>query len=349
MFRCPTCIAVLIEPRARRCETCGQNLRRRQPLVLGDAARVSSRHLPIDRVLADSAARQLAPSWHDPGTSKVAPRVTSAPVLTPMPVPEPVLAPAAVAPAPVVEPEPLIVPLIARMHTATSAAPVLDPEPIVEAEPVVEPVALHIVEPVVEPEAELELDEPEPEPVLDIAPISEPVAPVDVEAMDAIEEPAPRVELFDQFAAELAELADGVDDEPVVVAQPLPLSPLEAMLAPFVEAPHEVPMRRHMDPLPTPKPEASATSAPTEPGQILLAVGGEPVRYVDAEMEDALDMLARAAREEILAANAPEPVDSDEPTRGVSSEGPWLAPIRKAWEPPADEGPEGKRWGFRRK
>jgi hypothetical protein len=325
MFRCPTCIAVLVEPRTRRCATCGQNLRRRQPLVLGDTSRVSSIHLPIDRVLADSAARKLAPATFEPVHAPVAPRVTHTPMLAPVPAPivtpEPALAPAAVvtapAPAPTVEPEPLIVPLVARTHTATNAAtaPAIEPEPMIEREPV-EPepvVALRIVEPLV--------DEPETEP-----------GPA----------PAPRVELFDQFAAELAE---GVDDEPVVVAQLTPLSPLEAMLAPFVEAPHDVPMRRHMDPLP--KPEAS-TPAPAEPGQILLAVGGEPVRYVDSEMEEALDLLARAAREEILAANAPAPdIDNDLPRKTV--DGPWLAPIRKAWEPPADDEPDGKRWSFRRK
>jgi hypothetical protein len=318
--------------------------------VLGEAAKVSSKHLPIDRVLADSAARTLAPTTYEPTASKVAPRVTSAPVLAPMPAPAvepaPVLAPAAAAPAPVVEPmlepEPLIVPLIARIHTATAAAPALAPEPMLEPEPVIEPVALHIVEPlVVEPEPEVEVEvEVEPEPPLALVAEPEP----EVVETEAIVEPLPQVELFDQFAAELADLAEGVDDGPVVVEAPKPLSPLEAMLAPFVEAPHEVPMRRHMDPLPAPKPEASSAS-----DQILLAVGGEPVRYVDADMEDALDVLARAAREEILATNAPEPAQPDAAAHRPAGEGPWLAPIRKAWEPPADDASDAKRWTFRRR
>src|SRR3954451_17587411 len=61
MFRCPTCIAVLAEPRARRCETCGQNLRRREPFVLGDATRVSSLQLPIDRWMAERSVTPRTP------------------------------------------------------------------------------------------------------------------------------------------------------------------------------------------------------------------------------------------------------------------------------------------------
>ncbi len=48
MFRCPTCVTVLEDPRAKRCPTCGENLRRHPPLVLGQSARVSAKLQTID-------------------------------------------------------------------------------------------------------------------------------------------------------------------------------------------------------------------------------------------------------------------------------------------------------------
>ena len=35
MFRCPTCVSVLVDPTVRRCAVCGENFRRRPPTVLG--------------------------------------------------------------------------------------------------------------------------------------------------------------------------------------------------------------------------------------------------------------------------------------------------------------------------
>jgi hypothetical protein len=81
---------------------------------------------------------------------------------------------------------------------------------------------------------------------------------------------------------------------------------------------------------------------------LLLAVGGEPVRYVEEDLESALDELARAAREEILAVNAPAPPVAIE-REPMADEAPWLAPIRKAWEPPAEAEAPRPRWSFRRR
>ncbi len=52
-FRCPTCIAILPDAHVRRCNSCGQALRRRQPRVLGDEHRIGARILPIDRWMLD--------------------------------------------------------------------------------------------------------------------------------------------------------------------------------------------------------------------------------------------------------------------------------------------------------
>ena len=48
-FRCPTCIGVLTDVHARRCNQCGQNIRRRRPRVLGEDHRIGATDLPIDR------------------------------------------------------------------------------------------------------------------------------------------------------------------------------------------------------------------------------------------------------------------------------------------------------------
>lgn len=48
-FRCPTCVAVLIDPSARRCAMCKHRLRRRNaPHVLGEEHRIDRKLLPVD-------------------------------------------------------------------------------------------------------------------------------------------------------------------------------------------------------------------------------------------------------------------------------------------------------------
>ena len=35
MYRCPTCVSIVIDPTVRRCTVCGENFKRRPPKVLG--------------------------------------------------------------------------------------------------------------------------------------------------------------------------------------------------------------------------------------------------------------------------------------------------------------------------
>ena len=51
-WRCPTCLAVLLEHSARRCPTCRTRLRRRgRPIVLGETSRLDVQAtLPIDQL-----------------------------------------------------------------------------------------------------------------------------------------------------------------------------------------------------------------------------------------------------------------------------------------------------------
>jgi hypothetical protein len=104
-FRCPTCIAVLSEPRAPRCPSCGQNIRRRRPVVLGDDHRKGA-YLPVDRwMLArlhaeGSRARQhIAPvAWH--GKFETSPLAEPAFAAMPSPVATPLAPPTITAPEP---------------------------------------------------------------------------------------------------------------------------------------------------------------------------------------------------------------------------------------------------------
>jgi hypothetical protein len=75
-------------------------------------------------------------------------------------------------------------------------------------------------------------------------------------------------------------------------------------------------------------------SDPEAEERISLAVAGQPLRYLDPDVEYALDELARAAREEILSVNAPAAKQQEEDAT-VDDYWPWLTNLRKAWEPPA--------------
>lgn len=77
MYRCPTCVAVLPDPRARWCPACAQDLRRRRPRLLGEDHRIGSRPLPIDRALAERLhARAPDPA---PGPTRRAPTRAAVP------------------------------------------------------------------------------------------------------------------------------------------------------------------------------------------------------------------------------------------------------------------------------
>jgi fused signal recognition particle receptor len=169
-----------------------------------------------------------------------------------------------------------------------------------------------------------------------VTPLAPPVIRPLVESEPLVEpEPAPVVAAP---APEPVVAAPEPEPEPVVAApEPEP--------EPVVAAPEPEPVVA----APAPVVIAAAVEPPAPPdGVMVLAVGGEPVRYIDAEMEAALDELARAAREEILAANAP--VRKERRRQPRDDDSPWLAPIRKAWEPPV-EPTDGRasRWGFFRR
>jgi len=72
VFRCPICVAVLADPRARRCPTCGHNLRRRPPIVLGEGRRIAARRLPSDRWREVPAETGAAPPVPVPPPATVA-------------------------------------------------------------------------------------------------------------------------------------------------------------------------------------------------------------------------------------------------------------------------------------
>jgi hypothetical protein len=262
---------------------------------------VSSRVLPIDRVMADRAALHLVPNER----SRAVPTVTMAgldrlaPYVAPTPPVPPALVPTAVAePAEPVEPaEPAAVAEVAEVAA------------VVEA---VEPVE---VAPVTAPAAEVETvaaaqPEPQPEPVVEPAPVQ----------LTAVEL-AP-VDLAPSEVAAMAAFAGAPEPEP---AYEVPAAIAE-VLRPIEE-------RQEHD--------------PAAPETISLAVAGQPLRFLDPEVEHALDQLARAAREEILSANAPEAAKRD---KLGEEHWPWLTNMRKAWEPPAEHPGENRsRWSrFRR-
>ena len=86
-FRCPTCLTML-EGDEARCPACHSRLRKRgQPIVLGDAGRVSSRALfPFERALRDRVEASNDPDhpWHRPHVSPPG-RVSLPPAAEPQP------------------------------------------------------------------------------------------------------------------------------------------------------------------------------------------------------------------------------------------------------------------------
>jgi hypothetical protein len=175
-LRCPTCVALLPDPTARRCPLCHTKLRKKRrggPVVLGESNRLSGRSLPVEVELHVRAEERFLPDEkhleeivHDPANlpAPSAPRDPAEPVFSFAPVaeapPQPVeavLAFAVPAPAPAVEPTP-------------------EPEPVAKAEPVAEP----------EPEIDLTTDDT-PEPALDLTEHT-----VTAEAQGEMSDPRPK-------------------------------------------------------------------------------------------------------------------------------------------------------------
>jgi len=134
-FRCPTCIGVLTEPRAPRCPSCGQNIRRRRPVVLGDDHRKGA-YLPVDRWMlarlraeGPRARRHIAPvAWH--GKFETSPLAEPAFAAMPSPVATPLVPPTVTEPeppAPRVEADPPLIETAApEVPAATVGALTLD-------------------------------------------------------------------------------------------------------------------------------------------------------------------------------------------------------------------------------
>jgi hypothetical protein len=368
MFRCPTCIAVLAEPRARRCDTCGQNLRRRHPLVLGDADKLNAHRLPIDRFMAKQAKLHLPPALRSvPPVPAVAPTTTAAPPPAP-PAPD----------APKRAPRRLPVPKAAPTTVAAPVARTIPPEPVVAAAPSAPPAPATV--PIVDdlmPDRRLQRGRgrrvdvdglaafvPAVHPRPAVTPKPMVTAPVPVFAAPmAKPEPVKSVALFDLAECEASEAkeANAIGAvEPIVMASPLVLA--EPVVAPEPVAATPV-VAAEPEPVVAVKPvnerRQAVASQPAAPEDVTsefqnpalhmierytLAVARQPVREIDPDIEAALDDLARTAREEILAKNGPKKPRHDPDT-------PWLAPIRKAWEPPDPEelAPRPSRWAFRRR
>ncbi len=415
MFRCPTCISVLVEPRARRCETCGQNLRRRPPLVLGDSSKVSSHQMPIDRFLNERA-----------GVKQPEARPAKPPrTLSIVPAPEPAYASTAAAP-PAAPPAPPVAPTVVAFPANPLDVPRVIPprRSTPRITPRIRPEART-------PEARTKPDDAAPKPparsaleaMLETAMTVTPPKPATAQPADAPD--APDAESTEATASATVEAStDLAAPRPGTIAPAsLPLEvhddafgAVAATSWPFVSDTGSIPSLKPRPPAdapapvvattpepPEPAPEVETTPEPPEPAAVspepaaaievpapieatapvptvaaatvevpevgpepaagigtegdlemtTLAIAGQPPRQYDPTVENALDELARAARREILSARAPAPPPSAIDAEAPAAEAPWLAPLRKAWEPPVEEArpPEGERsrWGFRRR
>ena len=266
-FRCPVCIGVLRDARAHRCGACGQNMRRRRPLVLGEATRVGAENLPIDRWMLE----RLHGSTHGRRRSSLPPvawhgKFTTTPLAepdfsaTPSPMATPFAPPTVTIPAPRPDEPEIETP-------ATVGALALDVYTrITPADEAIEDAPVIVGVP--------ELDHIEAEPEIDVIPTYEvPVVPEPAPAPAtprpvAHEELDPDVralvdELYQQARAELSgnDLAffSPIDDGSIApateVETPPPavdrIAPVEPTTAPIVT-----------DPAPPPAPIAPTSPAP---------------------------------------------------------------------------------------
>jgi hypothetical protein len=199
---------LLVDPTARRCSHCGQNVRRKRPKVLGEESRIGSTLLPIDRMMierldTDSSRRgrkSMPPvAWHGRFTTTPLAEpdfsATPSPIATPL-APPTVIEPTVVAPAARTEPEP----------PATVGALALDlytrPVPA-EEEPSPVPETATAVPVPVEPPSIAEIAD-----VPDVATLPEPFAPEPRSAPPAppAAKPTPHEELEPDVRALVDEL-----------------------------------------------------------------------------------------------------------------------------------------------
>jgi hypothetical protein len=344
--------------------------------VLGDSDKLNAQLLPVDRYMAKRAKFHLPPALRTapPPPVAVAAAATPAPPAA-KPSPKRTTIRRATPAVTNAAPAPALAP--ARLQSATPPAP---PAPTLERN-------LDDFTPQRTPERRrsrsrartIDVDgldafvpTSRPQPALAPEPAAAPIRP-----LVAAPEPAPvaRVQLFDLAQCEAEEAARAADASAAVAPPPAPVV-VEPIVAPkptvavervFVTEPVVAAAPPIVEPVAAPEPviewgrvvDVEAPMAAELPAAIeapafqnpalemieryTLAVAREPVREIDSDLEAALDDLARTARQEILANNTPKKRRDDADT-------PWLAPIRKAWEPPdPDEQPRPSRWAFRRR
>jgi hypothetical protein len=59
MYRCPTCVSLLVDATVRRCPVCGENFKRRPPTVIGAARRGADKLTSWDIKATSEAGRFL--------------------------------------------------------------------------------------------------------------------------------------------------------------------------------------------------------------------------------------------------------------------------------------------------
>jgi hypothetical protein len=60
MYRCPTCVSVLVDATVRRCPVCGENLKRHRPTIIGLARRTTNKQTSWDIAATAEASRFYA-------------------------------------------------------------------------------------------------------------------------------------------------------------------------------------------------------------------------------------------------------------------------------------------------
>jgi hypothetical protein len=60
MYRCPTCVSILMDPAVRRCPVCGENFKRRRPGVIGAEKRCTDKITSWDIKATSEASRLYA-------------------------------------------------------------------------------------------------------------------------------------------------------------------------------------------------------------------------------------------------------------------------------------------------
>lgn len=329
-FRCPTCIGVLPDARAKRCPHCGQNIRRRAPKVLGEETRIGANHLPVDRWMLDRLHNDgprkhaLPPvAWHGKfATSPLAEpnfSATAVPTATPLAPPTTVAAPDISPTSAMVNDDDhdLTPPVVGALALDVYTRPISqtdDVDVVDRVDPALEPAPEPVVERAPTPEPPMALA---PEPVYTPPPVPTPVPPAPVaQPVTTHEELDPDVRaLVDDLYKQAREELSGNDlafftpiDEP-----PAPrVDPIEDAIGsqPIIATPTEAPM---FEATPT---EAPMFATPTE-APLFEPTPEETPPVVEAPVVEAPGVETPAP--------APRP---EEPPRSQE-----VPPTRSGWQP----------------